>query len=101
MSSDALAMALRRPAGRVVGAKQSLRELRLGRVAAVFVARDAEPEVVDDVVRVAGERGVPIRYLDTKANLGRACGIQVSAACAAVLADANAGSPERQADRQP
>jgi large subunit ribosomal protein L7A len=95
VSGDAFDTALRRPAGRVVGAKQSLRELKLGRVAAVFVARDAEPGVVGDVVRAAVEHGVPIRYLDTKASLGRACGIQVSAACAAVLTDRLAGSPDR------
>jgi len=89
--SDGFEIALRRPAGRVVGAKQSLRELKLGRVAAVFVARDAETAVVGEVLRLADERGVPVRYLDTMEGLGRACGIEVGAACAAILA----GAPDR------
>ncbi|MGC8487055.1 MAG: ribosomal L7Ae/L30e/S12e/Gadd45 family protein [Clostridia bacterium] len=93
MSGDSFDTALRRPTGRVVGAKQSLRELKMGRVTAVFVARDAETAVIAEVLRVAGERSLPIRYLDTMAMLGRACGIQVGAACAAVLTDSAGGSP--------
>jgi large subunit ribosomal protein L7A len=78
--------ALRKPSARVVGAKQTLKKLKAGQVTAVYVAKDAEPAVVGEVVRLAETLNVPVHYADDMAELGRACGIQVGAACAGKLA---------------
>jgi len=51
----------------------------------VYVARDADRRVTDPIVRSARERGVEVVEVSSMAALGRACGIAVDAAAAAVL----------------
>jgi len=70
---------------RAVGTRQVLKAVMRDEAVAVFVARDAEPHVVRDLIRLCQEKQVPITYVDSMAELGRACGIQVGAASAAVL----------------
>lgn len=77
---------LRQGPRRVVGAKEALKKLAAGRVTALYVARDAEPNVVQAVVASAEAHKIPIYYVETKGELGQQCGIQVGAACAATLA---------------
>ena len=72
---------------RVVGTRQVMR----GEATLVVVAQDAEPHVVRDLIRLCQEKDVPVVYVDSMAELGRACGIQVGAASAAVLKEV----PER------
>ena len=85
MSLEALKTARRK----TVGAKQTIKALERQSevVHMVFVARDAEEYVIRDIVRMAQERGLEIHYVDTMAVLGKACGIEVGAATAAILAD--------------
>lgn len=75
---------------RAVGTRQALKAVARDQAAAVFVARDAEPHVTRELVRLCEEKNVPIVYVDSMAELGRACGIQVGAAAAAILRDAEA-----------
>ncbi|MDR7556832.1 MAG: ribosomal L7Ae/L30e/S12e/Gadd45 family protein [Armatimonadota bacterium] len=86
MTTDALAR-LRAAASRVVGATQTAKAVARGRAAEVFVAADADPRVVEPVVRAAAERGLPVTEVESMALLGRACGIGVGAAAAAVLVE--------------
>ena len=51
----------------------------------VFVARDAEERVVRAVVRAATERSLSLVYVERMDQLGRACGIAVGAAAAAIV----------------
>ena len=74
---------LKNPQRRVVGAKESLKQVIAGRAQAVFVARDAK--VVAALVEECGRRGVPVHYEESMARLGVLCGIEVGAAAAAVL----------------
>ncbi|MCL8206504.1 MAG: ribosomal L7Ae/L30e/S12e/Gadd45 family protein [Actinomycetia bacterium] len=76
---------LRQPPRRVVGARQTLKTLTRGAASAVFVARDADPAVLADVLKAAEAQKVPVHAVETMAELGRQCGIQVGAACAALL----------------
>ena len=80
-----LAEALRTPGRRAVGVREARKHLERGLVERVIVARDADAPVTDDLVREAGVRGVTIDYTETMVELGRACGIQVGAAAAALL----------------
>lgn len=70
---------------RTVGTKQTLRAVEKGNVLCVFLARDAEERVVSDLVRMCQEKGTPVEWVDFMALLGKACGIQVGAASAAIL----------------
>jgi large subunit ribosomal protein L7A len=73
------------PGRRAVGVREARKHLERGRVEQVVVARDAEERVTADLVREAAARGVPVLYTDSMEELGRACGIQVGAAAAAIL----------------
>jgi large subunit ribosomal protein L7A len=77
--------ALRTPGRRAVGVREARKHLERGRVERVIVAQDAEASVTDDLVREAAAHGVTIDYTETMVELGRACGIQVGAAAAALL----------------
>ncbi len=76
---------LRVAARRTVGTKQTLRAVERGLASAVFVARDAEPHVVRHLIGLCRQRGVPVHEVETMQALGRACGVEVGAASAAVL----------------
>ncbi|MDI6823802.1 MAG: ribosomal L7Ae/L30e/S12e/Gadd45 family protein [Bacillota bacterium] len=70
---------------RTVGTKQTLRAVEKGNVLCVFVARDAEPHVVSDLMRLCQEKDIPVEWVETMALLGKTCGIHVEAASAAIL----------------
>ncbi len=73
------------PRRRVVGVKETLKRLGAHQAAEVFVARDASPTIVGPVLKLAESEGIPVVQVDTMAELGKRCGIQVGAACATVL----------------
>ncbi|HHX86672.1 MAG TPA: 50S ribosomal protein L7Ae-like protein [Firmicutes bacterium] len=70
---------------KVVGTKETLKALEKGEARAVLVARDAESRVVQPVLSLSESQGIEIHYVDEMKELGRACGIKVSAAVAAVI----------------
>ncbi len=72
---------------RVAGVRQVARAIGSGTAAQVYIARDAEKGLTDDIRRAALEAGVPVSDADSMAQLGRFCRIQVGTAAAAVLRD--------------
>jgi large subunit ribosomal protein L7A len=78
---------LRAARARAVGTNQTAKAIARGRAAEVFVAADADRRVLDPVMRAAVERGVGLIEVESMTALGRACGIAVGAAAAAVLVD--------------
>lgn len=72
-------------ADRIVGTKQTLKALESGRAEVVYIAKDAETNVTNPVLERCKSLGIEIVYIDTMAELGRACGIDVGAAVACVL----------------
>jgi large subunit ribosomal protein L7A len=72
---------------RIIGTNQTTKALQQLSVKTVFVAKDAESRVVNPVISLAREKGVPIEWVDTMKELGKACGIEVGAATAAILQD--------------
>ncbi len=70
---------------RVVGVKQTRRALADRRVDTVYLAQDADPALTDPIAAQAEGAGIPVNRDMTMAQLGRACGIAVKAACAATL----------------
>ena len=70
---------------RVVGTKQVLRALEEGRLARAFVAKDADLTLTQRVVDRCYSRDIPCQEVPAMRELGRACGIDVKAACAGLL----------------
>ena len=75
---------LENAAKKVVGVKQVRRAMADGRAVCLFMARDADPQLIGPLERQAAEQGVEVRWADSMRELGRACGIAVGAAVAAV-----------------
>ena len=69
---------------KVVGVKLK-RALREGRAQRVFLAEDADPHLIAPVVQLCSQCQVPCTWVSTMEDLGRACGIHVGAAAAAVI----------------
>lgn len=70
---------------KVVGVKQTRRALNDGRARAVYLALDADPGLTEPLSVQAEEKGVTVHWIDSMKALGRACGIAVGAAVAAVI----------------
>lgn len=69
----------------VVGSKQLKKALRAGRAEQVFLAENADPAITEPLEAMCLELHIQITWIRTMAELGRACGIEVGAAAAAVL----------------
>lgn len=72
-------------AEKVVGAKQVKRALKDDRATKVFVAMDADPRVLKDLVQEAVRKGVRLEQVASMKELGEACGISVGSAVAALV----------------
>lgn len=70
---------------RVVGAKQTRRALKDGRAKRVYMAKDADPRLLQPLVQEAVRQQVPVEQVPTMKELGSACAIAVGCAVAAVL----------------
>lgn len=68
-----------------IGTKQTVKAIEKGTTREVFVARDAEEHITRDVVRAARDKGLEVTFVDSMVALGKACGIEVGAAAAAIL----------------
>lgn len=68
-----------------VGIKQSTKALENGVVASIFIAKDCEQRVVKGIIELCEKQSVPITYVDSMKQLGKACGIEVEAAVACIL----------------
>ena len=72
-------------AQRVVGTKQTLKAIQAGKAELVYLARDADEHVTGPVRRECEDRGIDMVEVDTMAELGKACAIEVGAAVACVM----------------
>ena len=76
---------LSQPDKRVVGAKQVLRALAGGQAAHVFLGKDADGFIYHRINGLCEEKSVPVTVVDTMAELGKLCRVDVKTASAAVL----------------
>lgn len=70
---------------RVVGVKQSRRAIAQGHAAKAFLACDANPMLLESLVKSCEENSIPVEKHYTMAQLGAACRISVGAAVAVLL----------------
>lgn len=68
-----------------VGIKQTLKHLNNGEGGRVYIALNADKDLIEPVVKLAQEKSVEIVYVESKKELGRLCGIDVGAATAITL----------------
>ncbi len=69
---------------KVVGLKQVLKQLGLGRIQTVILATDAEPDF-EKQVKDAAANGVPVIVAETKTRLAELCGIDKIATVVGIL----------------
>ena len=70
---------------KIVGIKQLRKALNEGRARKVFAAEDADPKLTGPILDQCADGAVAVERVPTMAELGRACGIEVGAAVAALL----------------
>ncbi len=75
---------LKRAQKLIVGTKETLKALEDGRARLVFIARDANRDVIGPVLEMASRDQIQVAYVDCMRTLGKACGIEVGAATAAI-----------------
>lgn len=73
------------PNGRVAGLKQVLRYARLSMLEKIYIARDADEEIVEMLRSISDKHGIPADMTHTMHQIGSACGLEVGSACAGVL----------------
>ena len=69
----------------IVGAKQLKKALRDQRISSAFLAADADPGVTEPIEALCIAQCIPVVWVKSMAELGRACGIDVRAAAAATV----------------
>lgn len=71
---------------KVVGAKQIRKALNAGKAQKVFLAKNADPAITEPLAAVCQSNHVEYAWVRSMTDLGHACGIEVGAAAAAVVA---------------
>ena len=69
----------------VVGVKETQKALCEERVAKLYLAQDADDFVLRDLLETLNEQKVECVQVESMEKLGKACGIEVGAAAAAIL----------------
>lgn len=70
---------------KVVGFKQTLNVINNGKAEKVFLAEDVDQNIKQIIQDTSNKNNIIVIPVESKMRLGRACGIDVSAACAAIL----------------
>ena len=69
----------------VVGSKQLKKAVNAGRAQCVFLAENADPAITEPLEILCAGKQIPVTWVPSMADLGRACGIEVGAAAAAAV----------------
>ena len=70
---------------KVVGSKETLQAINSGKAERIYVANDIDENIKNSLIDAARNSNINIELVDSKMKLGRACGIDVAAASAALL----------------
>lgn len=68
----------------IIGIKQTVKAIRTGKVREIILASDADGRLLGDLLVLARENGVPVRYAGTRRELGLTHGIDVGASVVAI-----------------
>lgn len=70
---------------RVVGVNQSIREIKKSNAKYVYIAEDADKEIVNELEQLCKKMNIEIKYIDSMKKLGNIFNIQVKVAAATIL----------------
>lgn len=70
---------------KVVGIKQSIKAIKSSEGKTVYLAKDADAKLIQQVAKLAEENSLEVIYTNTMKELGKLCGIEVGAAAAVLL----------------
>lgn len=76
---------LKNASNKTVGMKQTLKAIQGGSALQVFLAEDVDDYITQRIEDLCQHYGVRVIKVDTMNELGKACGISVGAATAAIL----------------
>lgn len=68
----------------LIGIKQSTKAMKSGDVSLIVVALDIDANLKVDIINLADEMNIPYEMVESKKQLGKACGIEVGTALVAV-----------------
>ena len=70
---------------KVVGIKQSSKALKAGKSKKLYIAKDANEDMVKELIELAQINSVEVVFVNTMKELGKLCGIDVKAAAAVTV----------------
>ena len=70
---------------KVVGIKQTRKTIKEGNAQLVYLAQDVDAHLYTEIEGLCHENHVELCYVDSMKELGEYCGIDIKAACAALL----------------
>jgi large subunit ribosomal protein L7A len=70
---------------KTVGTKQTIKAIERGKAKVVYVAQNAERQVLEPVLQMCAAKGIPVVQVDSVLTLGKACRIEVGCASAAIV----------------
>ncbi|MDO8685096.1 MAG: ribosomal L7Ae/L30e/S12e/Gadd45 family protein [Clostridiales bacterium] len=76
---------LKNTRNRTVGLKQTLRAVEKDEVKAIFIARDAEDRIINNVRSICDTKAIEVVYAESMVLLGKTCGIDIGTAVAGLL----------------
>lgn len=69
----------------MIGTKQTIKAIEQGKTQEVFIAQDADQQLIAKLIPLCEKRKVAIVYVDSMKKLGQVCGIEVGAAMVAIV----------------
>ncbi len=70
---------------KTVGTKQTIKALKKDQAITVYIAENAERNIIEPILAACREKQVPVVRVDSMKTLGKACGIKVGCASAAII----------------
>lgn len=70
---------------KTIGTKQTYKAILEGKAQVVYLADDAEVHIIKPLLQSSEQQGLEIIKVPSMVELGKACGIKVKAASAAIL----------------
>ncbi|MBR6252608.1 MAG: ribosomal L7Ae/L30e/S12e/Gadd45 family protein [Clostridia bacterium] len=68
---------------RYVGLKQVQKSIKEKNAKKVYIAKDAESRITEELIKKCQDNNIPIVYVETMTELGKKAGIDVGASCMA------------------
>lgn len=72
---------------KLIGFKQSVKAVENGKAVKLFLAENADQQMKSTAEKCCANKGIPVQYVPTMSELGKACGINIGAAAAVILRD--------------